>query len=338
MTVDSPALRSPSSISCVIPSLNEAENLLVLLPALLAVLRPLAPKFEVIVVDDGSQDATVQVLQPLLQAHPELVLLELSRNFGKEAAMSAGLAMARGQIVITLDADLQHPPALLPQMVQRWQAGVQMVYAVRSRRDESWFKRCGTRFFYRLMRPARDGQALPEDAGDFRLLDRAVVDALLTLPERNRFMKGLFAWVGFRSEPLPFDPPERLHGNSTFHPLKLLQFALDGLTAFTTWPLRALSIIGVLLSLPSFGYGFYTVVDYLLYGNAVRGWPTLITVILFFAGINLISLGVLGEYVARIFSEVKQRPLYLVQGRSGTGLADGLPLAQKRPTAAEYKG
>jgi len=313
----------------------------VLLPALLAVVRPLAPQFEIIVVDDGSRDATAQVLQPLLHTHPELVLLGLSRNFGKEAAMSAGLAAAKGQVVITLDADLQHPPALLPQMLERWQAGVQMVYAVRTRRDETWLKRWGTRFFYRLMHPARGGQPLPENAGDFRLLDRAVVDALLLLPERNRFMKGLFAWVGFRSEPLPFDPPERLHGRTTFHPLKLLQFALDGLTAFTTWPLRALSAVGALLSLLSFGYGLYTVVDYLFYGNAVRGWPTLMTVILFFAGINLISLGMLGEYVARIFDEVKQRPLYLIQARQGTGLqaaSTGGLAAQKRPIPAEHEG
>jgi len=328
--------------------LNEAQNLRVLLPALLAVLKPLVGRYEILVVDDGSSDATAQVLQPLMAEHPELVLMELSRNFGKEAAMSAGLAAAKGQVVVTMDADLQHPPALLPQMLARWQAGVQMVYAVRSRRDESRFKRWGTRFFYRLMRPERGARPLPENAGDFRLLDRTVVDALLLLPERNRFMKGLFAWVGFRSEALPFDPPERLHGRSTFHPVKLLQFALDGLTAFTTWPLRTLSVVGVVLSLLSFGYGFAVLLSYFMYGNTVRGWPTLITVILFFAGINLISIGVLGEYVARIFNEVKQRPLYLVQARQGRGLGVGdvgnvnpaasTLAARERPPAAEHKG
>lgn len=280
----------------------------------------MAPRYEIILVDDGSRDNTAKALAPLLRAHPQVVLIELSRNFGKEAALSAGLAAAQGQVVITLDADLQHPPALLPKMLARWSEGVQMVYAVRAtRRDESWAKRMGTRFFYRLMRTS-GGPSLPENAGDFRLMDRAVVDALLMLPERNRFMKGLFAWVGFRSEPLAYEPPERLHGRSSFRPFKLFDFALDGLTAFTTWPLRLVSTLGMLLSVLSFAYGAFVVADYFLNGNEVQGWSTLITVILFFSGINLLSIGVLGEYVGRIFNEVKQRPVYLVQARHGEGL------------------
>ena len=313
--------RTPSSLSCIVPCFNEAANLQVLLPSLMAVLKGMAERYEIIVVDDGSRDDTLQVLAPLLQAHPQLVLIELSRNFGKEAALSAGLEAAKGQVVVTMDADLQHPPALLPKMLERWRNGVQMVYAVRAtRRDESWAKRMGTRFFYRLMRTS-GGPSLPENAGDFRLMDRAVVDALLMLPERNRFMKGLFAWVGFRSEPLAYEPPERLHGRSTFRPFKLFHFALDGLTAFTTWPLRMVSMLGILLSLVSFAYGALIIVGYLLHGNEVQGWSTLITVILFFAGINLISIGVLGEYVGRIFNEVKRRPVYLVQSKHGEGLA-----------------
>lgn len=313
------------------PCFNEAANLQVLLPALMAVLSTLAERYEIILVDDGSRDHTAQALAPLLQAHPQLILIELSRNFGKEAALSAGLAAARGQVIITMDADLQHPPALLPKMLERWCAGVQMVYAVRAtRRDESWAKRMGTRFFYRLMRTS-GGPSLPENAGDFRLMDRAVVDALLMLPERNRFMKGLFAWVGFRSEPLAYEPPERLHGRSTFRPFKLFDFALDGLTAFTTWPLRLVSTLGMLLSLLSFAYGAFIVADYLLNGNEVQGWVTLITVILFFSGINLLSIGVLGEYVGRIFNEVKQRPVYLVQARQGEGLAQRSDAKDARP-------
>ena len=314
------------------------------------VLQGMAPRYEIILVDDGSRDQTRQVLAPLLQAHPQVVLIELSRNFGKEAALSAGLEAAQGQVVITMDADLQHPPALLPKMLQRWSAGVQMVYAVRaSRQDESWAKRVGTHWFYRVMKTS-GGPALPEDAGDFRLMDRVVVDALLMLPERNRFMKGLFAWVGFHSEPFPYEPPGRLHGSSTFRPLKLLQFALDGLTAFTTWPLRMLSMLGIVLSLLSFAYGVLIVVGYLLHGNEVQGWATLITVILFFAGINLVSIGVLGEYIGRIFNEVKRRPVYLVQQRSGHGLAQpdhqvkqpvmpalGGAAAPKGPESAKYE-
>jgi glycosyltransferase involved in cell wall biosynthesis len=167
------------------------------------------------------------------------------------------------------------------------------------------------------------GLKVPENAGDFRLMDRVVVDALALLPERNRFMKGLFAWVGFHSEPLYYSPPERLHGTSRFKPFKLFRFAIDGITAFTTWPLRLLSVSGIGLSVLSFIYGLYIIVKHWMYGDEVQGWATLITVVLFFAGINLISVGVLGEYIARIFGEVKNRPIYIVRKQKGTGLGDG---------------
>jgi glycosyltransferase involved in cell wall biosynthesis len=221
---------------------------------------------------------------------------------------------------------MQHPPSLVPGMLDRWRAGAQMVYAVRATRDdETLFKRLGTRLFYKLMRTS-NGLHVPENAGDFRLMDRAVVDALLRLPERDRFMKGLFAWVGFDAEPLPYTPLERLHGTSRFKPFKLFRFAVDGLTAFTTWPLRLLSLIGFALSLVSFAYGLYVIVSHWLYGDPVRGWASLITVVLFFAGVNLISLGVVGEYVARIFTEVKGRPIYLLRDHQGVGLSRGTPI------------
>ncbi len=311
-----------ATLSCVIPSFNESANLDVLLPALVAVLNPLVSDYEIIVVDDGSTDGTAAAMQAWIEKYPRLVYLQLSRNFGKEAALTAGLEAACGQAVVCMDADLQHPPALIPKMFARWQDGVEMIYAVRaSREDESAFKRWGTRLFYRLMRTP-GGLKVPENAGDFRLMDRAVVDALLMLPERNRFMKGLFAWVGFKSEPLPYTPPERLHGSSSFKPLKLFRFAVDGITAFTTWPLRVLSVLGVCLSLLSFAYGLFIVISHFLYGDPVRGWTTLITVVLFFAGVQLISVGVLGEYIARIFGEVKNRPVYLVRRKLGQGMAD----------------
>jgi len=312
-----------SSISCVVPCLNEDANLNVLLPQLLAVLADAAPAFEIIVVDDGSSDGTALSMSRWVAEHPEVVYVQLSRNFGKEAAMSAGFEIAKGQVVASLDADLQHPPALIPEMLKRWEEGADMVYAVRSsREDESAFKRIGTKLFYQLMRES-GGIKVPENAGDFRLMDRRVVDALLLLPERNRFMKGLFAWVGFRAEPFYYSPPERLHGATTFKPLKLFRFALDGLTAFTTWPLRLLSVSGIGLSVLSFIYGLYIIVKHWMYGDEVQGWATLITVVLFFAGINLISVGVLGEYIARIFGEVKNRPIYIVRKQKGTGLGDG---------------
>ncbi|TAM82935.1 MAG: glycosyltransferase [Candidimonas sp.] len=307
-------------MSCIVPSLNEEPNLKVLIPALIAVLRTLVPRYEIIVVDDGSTDATPELFAAWADMHPEIAYLRLSRNFGKEAALSAGIEAARGAVVVCLDADLQHPPAFIPQMLDRWRHGVDMVYAVRqSRDDESLFKRVGTKVFYRLMRTS-DGMRVPENAGDFRLMDRRVVDALRMLPERDRFMKGLFAWVGFHSEPFYYTPPERLHGTSSFKPFKLVRFAFDGLTAFTTWPLRMLSLTGMGLSLVAFAYGAFVVVKHWLYGDPVQGWATLIAVILFFAGINLMSLGVVGEYVARVFSEVKGRPVYLLRDRIGRGL------------------
>lgn len=328
------------SLSCVVPCLNEEANLNVLLPALCATLPALCERYEIIVVDDGSTDGTSVAMADWAQRHPEIIYLQLSRNFGKEAALSAGLEAAGGDAVVCMDADLQYPPALIREMVERWQAGVDMVYAVReSRRDESWFKRWGTRLFYRLMR-ASGGVDLPKDAGDFRLMDRAVVDALLQMPERNRFMKGLFAWVGFRSEPLLYLPPERLHGTTSFKPFKLLRFAIDGITAFSTLPLRMLSVCGIALSALSFSYGLFVVVKHLLYGDAVQGWTSLIAVILFFAGVQLVSVGLLGEYIARIFDEVKQRPVFLVRRQVGRGLhTDGYSAGRPEgPQAAGHEG
>lgn len=312
----------PTSMSCVIPCLNEAANLSVLLPELMGVLESMSMRYEIIIVDDGSTDETARAMAQWAEKHVEIIYVQLSRNFGKEAALSAGLAAAHGRVVVSLDADLQHPPALIPEMLARWQQGADMVYAVRATRaDESIFKRVGTKIFYQMMRTS-GGLKVPENAGDFRLMDRVVVDALLMLPERNRFMKGLFAWVGFRAEPFYYSPPERLHGTSRFKPFKLFRFALDGVTAFTTWPLRLLSLLGIGLSLISFAYGIFIVVNHWLYSDPVQGWATLITVVLFFAGVNLISIGVVGEYVARIFGEVKNRPIYLVRKRVGQGIGE----------------
>ncbi len=312
----------PATLSCVIPCLNEQANLGVLLPELLATLAGEDCTPEIIVVDDGSTDGTPDLMRHWASLHPEIVYLRLSRNFGKEAALTAGLEAARGQAVVCLDADMQHPPAMIRTMLARWRAGVQMVYAVRTTRDdESWFKRLGSRMFYALMRTSH-GLRVPPNAGDFRLMDRVVVDALLRLPERDRFMKGLFAWVGFDAEALPYVPPQRLHGVSKFRPVRLLRFAVDGLTAFTTWPLRLLSLLGACLSLLAFLYGLVIIISHWLYGDPVQGWATLITVVLFFSGVNLMSLGVVGEYVARIFTEVKARPVYLLRERTGQGLVD----------------
>ncbi|MBR8651988.1 glycosyltransferase family 2 protein [Achromobacter sp. Marseille-Q0513] len=303
-------------VSCVIPCLNESANLGILLPLLRNRLSALCTSWEIIVADDGSTDGTEALMQEWTE-HPGFRYVQLSRNFGKEAALSAGLESATGDAVICLDADLQHPPALIEQMLARWAAGAEMVYAVReTRADESWAKRAGARWFYKLLSGAR-GVDVPAHAGDFRLMDRSVVDALNALPERTRFMKGLYAWVGFKGEALPYTPDERLHGSSRFSGLRLFRLALDGLTAFTTWPLRMVSLAGVVMALVGLCYAAYLVGEYLLLGNPVSGWTTIVTAVLFFAGVNLISLGVVGEYVARIFDEVKGRPLYVVRRRQG---------------------
>lgn len=308
------------SLSCVLPCLDEAANLRLLLPVLRDTLRACSPSWEVIVVDDGSTDDTAALMADW-SGQPGFRWLQLSRNFGKEAALTAGLGAARGEVVVSMDADLQHAPALVVEMLERWRRGADVVYAQRTdRRDESLLKRLGARGFYGLV----NGSArfrLPPDAGDFRLMDRAVVQALLAMPERNRFMKGLYAWVGFRAEALPYTPEARGAGRSKFRPWQLLRLSIDGITAFTTWPLRLVSVVGLAMALPAFAYGLYELVSYLLFGNAVSGWTTLVVCLTFFAGLQLLSLGVLGAYLARVFDEVKARPLYVVRREAGEGLA-----------------
>lgn len=310
------------SLSVVIPCFNEADNLNRLLPRLQSVLETLVPEWEVILVDDGSQDHTPEALA-FWAKQAGFLAIQLSRNFGKEAALTAGLEAATGEVTVMMDADLQHPPELIPEMLAQWRQGYDVVYPVREhRRDEGMVKRLGTRWFYRLLNIGGRFD-VPADAGDFRLLDRSVRDALLALPERNRFMKGLYAWVGFKSTEISYTPEARASGRSKFGLLHLLTLSLDGLTAFTTWPLRMVSLIGLALAALAFCYGGYLVLDYLLNGHPVPGWTTIVVGLMLFSGIQLIGLGVLGEYVSRIFEEVKGRPLYVVRHRAGTNLREG---------------
>ena len=307
------------SLSCVVPCYNEAANLELLLPLLRAQLARLAPQWEIILVDDGSTDATAQRMTEWTRT-PGVRALLLSRNFGKEAALCAGLEAAHGDAVVMLDSDMQHPPALLETFVRHWSAGADVVYAVRAHRDdESTFKRVGTEWFYNLINRGERFR-MPPGAGDFRLMDRCVVDALMRLPERNRFMKGLYAWAGFRTVAIPYQPLTRESGLSSFNPLRLLHFAIDGMTAFTTWPLRVVTLIGMLAALVAFLYGSWVVLAYFIWGNRVSGWSTLIVCILLFSGLQMMSLGVVGEYIARIFEEVKRRPVYIVSEEHGSGL------------------
>jgi len=302
------------------PAYNEARNLPVVLPQVLNALRALSPRVEVIVVNDGSRDDTAAVAQTLCAAHRELVLLQLSRNFGKEAALTAGLDAARGDVVILMDADGQHPVTLLPAMLEQWRQGSDVVYAVRrTRHDQSRLQARLTSLFYRLINTGNRVK-IPAHAGDFRLMDRHVVEALRRLPERNRFMKGLYAWVGFPSTAIDYEPLPRAEGESSFGLRGSFSLALTGMLAFSSAPLRALSYVGLLLALASLSYAGWVVVEYFCWGIEVPGYATLVVGMMFLSGIQLLSIGVLAEYVGRIYEEVKQRPSYLVRERTGAGL------------------
>ena len=305
---------SRARISIIVPAYNEAEAIGGTLRSIAQRISALTSEWEIVVINDGSADQTAEVVRAL---PPELrtTLLQLSRNFGKEAAISAGLNEARGDAVICMDADGQHPVDMLDRMLGLWSEGYDMVYAVRQDRgSESALKRWGARAFYRML--AMDSTIeIPPDAGDFRLMDRRVVEALNALPERSRFMKGLYAWVGFRSIGMPYTPLPRTHGSSTFSKFKLLKLGWTGLTGFSTTPLRIVSALGMVLSAIAFAYGVEVVFDKLVLNETIPGWPTVVVSIMFFAGIQLISIGVLGEYLARIFEEVKARPLYIVAER-----------------------
>jgi polyisoprenyl-phosphate glycosyltransferase len=313
-----PLRNSRPLLSVVIPLYNESGSLEALHARLTAVIAQLPVSgHEIVFVDDGSRDTTFAEASALCALDPTLRAIRFARNFGKEAAMAAGLRAARGDIVVLMDGDLQHPPELIPEMVARWQQGAKMVTAVRRSRDtDPWLRRQLSRGFYGLFKRVSE-VALAEGGGDFRLFDRAVVDAINSLPERTRFMKGITSWVGFRQEEIDFEPAERAAGASAWSLLRLLRYAIDGLSAFSTLPLRVWSLIGMVISALSVLYGGFLVVRTAIFGIDVPGYASIIVSVLFLSGIQLISLGVLGEYVGRIFTEVKGRPLYLVAERLG---------------------
>jgi len=315
------SLRPVPSISCVVPAYNEARHLPEVLPAILAALQALSPRVELIVVDDGSRDDTASVIDALAARHTAVIGLSLSRNFGKEAALTAGLDAASGEVTVIMDADGQHPVALLEPMVRLWREGMDVVYAVRqSRDDQSALQERLTNLFYRLINWGTAVE-IPANAGDFRLMGRPVVQALKAMPERNRFMKGLYAWVGFKSTALAYDPLPRLSGRSRFGWKGAFSLAVTGIAAFSSAPLRALAALGLAISLAAFGYGAWVIVEYLFFGIAVPGYATIVAGMMLLAGIQLLGMGVIAEYVARIYDEVKQRPAYFVRNRVGQGLA-----------------
>lgn len=299
--------------SVVVPCFNEALSLPEFHARLTAVMGGLDGKWEVVYVNDGSTDATLAVLSAMHDADAHVALVNLSRNFGKEIALTAGLDHTRGNAVIVIDADLQDPPEIIADLVAQWRAGFDIVYAQRrTRPGETWLKTFTANMFYRTMRGLGD-MPIPVNVGDFRLMSRRSVNALLQLRERHRFMKGLFAWVGFPSTAVLYDREPRFAGRSSWSYWRLWNLALEGITSHTVLPLKLATYAGLAVATLSIVYVAELVIKTLLYGNSVSGYPSLMAVILFLGGVQLMTLGVIGEYLGRIFNESKQRPLYIVE-------------------------
>jgi glycosyltransferase involved in cell wall biosynthesis len=308
---------APVEISVVVPIHNEAAGLEALFAHLLPVLERLGTTWEVICVNDGSTDATLDLLIEFHQRTPAIKIISLSRNFGKDVALSAGFDFARGAAVIPIDADLQDPPELIAPMVAKWREGFDIVFATRTHRDgDSWLKRITARYFYEIFDRITD-IPIPRDTGDYRLIDRRVVNVLVQLPERTRFMKGLFACVGFKQAAIIFDRGPRHAGATKWNYWRLWNFALDAITSFSSLPLKIWSYLGLAISLFAFLFAIFLAGLKIFRGIDLPGYASLMVAVLFFGGVQLISLGIIGEYLARMYSEVKGRPLYLVRDSWG---------------------
>ena len=303
------------NISIVVPFYNEALGVESFIERLGVTCSTLKSKynFEVICIDDGSSDATLEALIKAKTLHPSICIIEFSRNFGKEAALTAGLDYANGDALIPMDGDLQHPPELLPLLLQNWELGFEVVLAQRVNRDtDTFLQKNIARLFY-IINQKISQIHIPADVGDFRLMDRKVVEAVKQLRENNRFMKGIFAWVGYRSVTVPYEVEVRKSGVSSFNASKLWNLALDGITSFSTVPLKIWAYLGALVSLAAFLYALYIFIRTLAYGVDTPGYASLMVAILFLGGVQLIGIGVLGEYLGRVYSEVKARPTYIIR-------------------------
>jgi polyisoprenyl-phosphate glycosyltransferase len=334
-----PGAKTEQFISIVVPVYNEQEVIHEFNRRLSAVRADLAIASEVIYVNDGSKDTTLDQLKALQSDDRSIGIIDLSRNFGKEVALTAGLDHSRGAAVIVIDADLQDPPELIPTLIQRWKDdSADVVFAQRlSRAGESRFKKFTAYAFYRVMN-AIGGQRVPVDTGDFRLLSRRAVDALQRLRERHRFMKGLFAWIGFTQVAVPYQRDARFRGETKWNYWKLWNFSIEGITSFSIAPLKLSTYLGLVVALLSLIYGLYMIVRTIVYGNPVAGYPSLLVAVLFMGGIQLISLGIIGEYLGRVFNEAKQRPLYFTNmispamtrpGTAQSGLDEGKALTDR---------
>jgi glycosyltransferase involved in cell wall biosynthesis len=302
------------TLSVVVPLYNEEEVIVQFHARLSAVMDGLGTTWEVIYVNDGSQDRSLSIIEGIRAGNDHVAVLNLSRNFGKEIAMTAGLDHARGEAVIVIDADLQDPPEVIPALVAGWREGFDIVYAQRRVREgETATKRATAELFYRLMQHVGGRVKIPRNTGDFRLMSRRSVDALLKLREQHRFMKGLFAWVGFPAKAVPYDRAPRAAGTTKWNYWKLWNLAIEGITSFTVAPLKIATYIGLVSAVFALLFGAQIVIRTLIFGNPVPGYPSVMAVVLFFSGVQLMTLGVIGEYLGRVFNEVKGRPLYLVE-------------------------
>ncbi len=309
----------PPCLSIVVPMHNESQNVQAFYDRVAGVLDGLGETWEIVCVNDGSRDDTLAQLTELHGRDPRVKVIDLSRNFGKEIALTAGLDHATGDAVIPIDADLQDPPELIPELLAKWREGYEVVNATRrSRQGETWVKKATANAFYRALEKMTSIR-IPRNTGDFRLISRPAMDALRRLPERNRFMKGLFAWVGFRQATVYFDRHPRHAGVTTWNYWRLWNLALDGITSFSSLPLRIWSYLGAGIALCAFFYASFLILRTLFFGIDLPGYASIMVTILFIGGIQLIGLGVLGEYLGRIFEEVKQRPMYLIRESHGIG-------------------
>lgn len=300
----------PALLSVVCPAYNEVETLVAFHKALSKTMRRLDQPFEVVFVNDGSRDGTLALMRQLRATHPNTTIVDLSRNFGKEIAITAGLDHARGDAVTIMDADLQDPPELLEDFIEGWREGYDVVYAKRRTREgESWLKKTTASLFYKLMASAGSAP-LPENVGDYRLMSRKAVDAICAFREHHRMMKGVFAWAGFPSKSVLFDRPPRSAGQTKWNYWKLWNLSIEGVTSSTLAPLKMATYLGFTVSFFAFLMGAFYMTKGLLFGDPVSGFPTLATLILFLGGVQLTVLGVMGEYLGRIFNETKNRPLY----------------------------
>ena len=308
-------------LSVVVPCYNEALGLGEFHRRLSLVMDGIGRSWEVIYVNDGSADTTLACMETMRAADPHVGLINLSRNFGKEIALTAGLDHAHGEAIVVIDADLQDPPEVIPDLVAVWDQGIDMVYAQRRAREgETWMKKFTAHQFYGLMQ--RLGEVrLPPNTGDFRLLSRRALDALLQLREHHRFMKGMFAWVGFPSQAVLYDRAPRHAGSSSWNYWRLWNLAVEGITGFTLMPLKIATYLGLVVAVFALGFGGQLIIRTLLFGNQVPGYPSLMAVVLFLGGVQLMTLGVIGEYLGRVFNETKQRPLYLVERARGSEVA-----------------